>query len=121
MTSSPLPGGGAERRQFVRVQYPAFERPVFRAPSWEATILDVSQGGMRATVSRWPTDNTVIATGATLDGALELEAEEPVPVHGKVLRFDGETFAFQFLEPLLPPGLIERQQRLLHARHPHGY
>ncbi len=115
------PQGGAEQRRFVRIQFPAFERPVFRAASWTAAILDVSQGGARMTVAQWPTDGTVIATGAMLDGALELAEEEPVPVRGRVLRFDGETFAIEFTEPLLPPGLIERQQRLLQARHPHGY
>lgn len=112
---------GAERRQYVRIQYPLLDRPTFRAAGWTGIILDLSQGGLRVSVSQWPTDGTVIATGAVLDGALELDGDDPIPVRGKLLRFDGEIFAMQFLEPLLPPGVIEQQQRFLKARHPHGY
>ncbi len=115
------PHGGIERRQYVRVQYPAFDRPLFRASQWTAHIHDVSQGGARLEVASWPTGDVVIASGAVLDGALELEGDVPIPVHGRVVRFDGTFIAMQFLEPLLPPDVISAQQRRLSAKYPTGW
>ncbi len=121
MDAEPTTQPRENLRRHYRVEYPARDRPAFRAATWQGSIIDVSESGMRVRITQWPGPDEVLATGATVGGAILFKESGPTMVRGLIVRFDGDVLAVRLDDVGVPYATILREQRWLRARHPWGY
>ena len=95
-------------RQFFRVPYPEFERPVFVSGDATATVLELSEGGVKLTdcPAEWLREGE-------LKGTLKLLCGEQRPVTANFLRSSGTECIFNCLGGIAYADMLAEQRYLI--------
>ena len=95
-------------RQFFRIMYPEFERPVFVTDRVTVTVLELSEGGVR--LADCPAE---LCSAEELEGTLKLLSGEQRHITAKFLRTSGTESIFNGLCGIAYADMLAEQRYLI--------
>lgn len=107
--------GGAQRRQYYRLDYPQAERPTFRAPGFHCPVADVSERGVGLII---PLEHAAeFEPGSPVVGRIVFPRSEDVDVQGTVVRRIGEHVGVCLETATIPWATILEEQHFLLSKY----
>ena len=103
-------------REFYRLVYPLQAAPKFLAASAQYRVVDIGEGGFRYAVGEG--EGAVPFDGDEVSGTIIFAEEDPLEVHGVVVRYrDGEV-AVHCQRQRIPLAIVLREQRRVRIHFP---
>src|SRR4051812_21996490 len=103
------PGGGSQKREHFRLEFPLYQRPKLRVALRDYEVLEISELGVKAVANGTimpPLTQTFDATIVFTDGT-------KCVVTGKVIRRDGELFVMLLTAGIPLQKMYEEHRRLI--------
>lgn len=101
-----------QNRDFFRLEYPPAERPRLIAGSFEAVVLNISEGGCLVEVSG-PAVDVFRPVGAHISGTIVFSNHERIDVSGEIARIiDSATVALKFVNGLSFAKMMSEHRRI---------